>query len=91
MYPFILATGQGTEEKGQVNRIPRLMPWVSMEEAEVIEDASRRAGMVPAQFMREAGLAVALAILNTPSKKAKKGRIQCVSDIRWKHCIDGFR
>jgi len=57
----------------------------------VIEDASRRAGKVPTQFMKEAGLAVALAVLEAPEKKAKKGRIQCVSDIRWKHCIDGFR
>ena len=56
----------------------------------MIEDASRRAGKVPAQFMKEAGLAVALAVLEAP-EKARKGRIQCVSDIRWKHCIDGFR
>lgn len=91
MYPILLAVGQGREQKSGVNRINRFMPWVSMEEAEVIEDASRRAGMVPAQFMKEAGLAVALAVLASPSKKAGKGRIQCVSDIRWKHCIDGFR
>jgi hypothetical protein len=46
-----------------------------MEEAEVIEDASRRAGKVPAQFMKEAGLAVALAVLEAPEKKARKRRI----------------
>ena len=57
----------------------------------MIEDASRRAGKVPAQFMKEAGLAVALAVLEAPEKKARKRRIQCISDIRWKHCIDGFR
>ena len=41
----------------------------------MIEDASRRAGKVPAQFMKEAGLAVALAVLEAPEKKARKRRI----------------
>lgn len=47
------------------------MPWVSLEEAEVIEEASRRVGKEPAQFIKDAGLAVALAVLDG---KAEQGR-----------------
>jgi uncharacterized protein (DUF1778 family) len=35
-----------------------------MEEAEVIEEASRRTGKTPSQFVKEAGIASALAVLD---------------------------
>lgn len=74
-----------------MNRVPRFLPWLSPEEVELMEEASRRTGKVPTQFIKEAGLAIALAVLDETDKKAKKSRIQCISDIRWKHCIDCFR
>lgn len=66
----LLAVAEG-EIRGGVDRIPRLMPWVNLEEAEVIEEASRRVGKVPAQFIKDAGLAVALAVLDA---QAGRGR-----------------
>jgi uncharacterized protein (DUF1778 family) len=47
-----------------MNRPARFSPWVDMEEAEVIEEASRRTGKTPSQFVKEAGIASALAILD---------------------------
>lgn len=37
---------------------------MSLEEREVIEEASRRVGKVPAQFLKDAGLALAVSILD---------------------------
>ena len=39
-------------------------PLMSLEEREVIEEASRRVGKLPAQFVKEAGLALAVSILD---------------------------
>jgi len=47
-----------------MNRPARFSPWVDMEEAEVIEEASRRTGKTPSQFVKEAGIASALAVLD---------------------------
>jgi hypothetical protein len=55
-----------------------------MEEAEVIAEASRRAGKVPAQFIKDAGLSLALAVLDGQGRGQGKDEIYCVSDIRWK-------
>jgi hypothetical protein len=55
-----------------------------MEEAEVIAEASRRAGKVPAQFIKDAGLSLALAVLDGQGRGQGKDGIYCVSDIRWK-------
>jgi uncharacterized protein (DUF1778 family) len=60
-----------------------------MEEAEVIEEASRRTGKTPSQFVKEAGIASALAVLDV--EREGQGRIQCVSKAHRKHCIDRFR
>lgn len=73
--------------KGEVNRVPRFLPWLDMEEAEVIEEASRRIGKPPTQFMKEAGLAVALAVLDEGRARGTR-RIQCVSVELRKHCVD---
>ena len=70
-----------------MNRPARFSPWVDMEEAEVIEEASRRTGKTPSQFVKEAGIASALAVLDVGGQ----GRIQCVSKAHRKHCIDRFR
>jgi len=81
------------------------MPWVSLEEAEVIEEASRRVGKEPAQFIKDAGLAIALAVLDAqagkgrglrcdPLKTSTHRRKYCVSgvaNIHRKYCVDGFR
>ena len=48
------------------------MPWLNLEEAEVIEEASRRVGKVPAQFLKEAGLAVAVAVLDEPARWGRR-------------------
>jgi hypothetical protein len=59
-----------------------------LEEAEVIEEASRRAGKVPAQFIKDAGLSLALAVLDGQGRGQGRGQgkegIYCISDIRWK-------
>jgi uncharacterized protein (DUF1778 family) len=72
-----------------MNRPARFSPWVDMEEAEVIEEASRRTGKTPSQFVKEAGIASALAVLDVG--REGQGRIQCVSKVHRKHCIDRFR
>lgn len=65
-----------------VNRIPRLMPWVSLEEAEVIEEASRRAGKEPAQFIKDAGLAVALAVLEAQAEQGRGHKPPLTSQLK---------
>ena len=72
-----------------MNRPARFSPWVDMEEAEVIEEASRRTGKTPSQFVKEAGIASALAVLDVGMEGQR--RIQCVSKAHRKHCIDRFR
>ena len=72
-----------------MNRPARFSPWVDMEEAEAIEEASRRTGKTPSQFVKEAGIASALAVLDVG--REGQGRIQCVSKAYRKHCIDRFR
>ena len=72
-----------------MNRPARFSPWVDMEEAEVIEEASRRTGKTPSQFVKEAGIASALAVLDVG--REGQARIQCVSKAHRKHCIDRFR
>ena len=72
-----------------MNRPARFSPWVDMEEAEVIEEASRRTGKTPSQFLKEAGIASALAVLDVGREGQR--RIQCVSKAHRKHCIDRFR
>ena len=72
-----------------MNRPARFSPWVDMEEAEVIEEASRRTGKTPSQFVKEEGIASALAVLDVG--RAGQGRIQCLSKAHRKHCIDRFR
>ena len=72
-----------------MNRPACFSPWVDMEEAEVIEEASRRTGKTPSQFVKEAGIASALAILD--GEGVGQGRIQCVSKAHRKLCIDRFR
>ena len=72
-----------------MNRPARFSPWVDMEEAEVIEEASRRTGKTPSQFVKEAGIASALAVLDVG--REGQGRIPCVSKAHRKHCIDRFR
>jgi uncharacterized protein (DUF1778 family) len=72
-----------------MNRPARFSPWVDMEEAEVIEEASRRTGKTPSQFVKEAGIASALAVLDVG--REGQGGIQCVSKAHRKHCIDRFR
>lgn len=72
-----------------MNRPARFSPWVDMEEAEVIEEASRRTGKTPSQFVKEAGIASALAVLDVGREGQR--RIQCVSKAHRKHCIDRFR
>ena len=67
-----------------MNKPSRFHPWLDMEEAEVIEEASRRAGKVPAQFLKDAGLSLALAVLDGQGRGQGKDEIYCVSDIRWK-------
>ena len=67
-----------------MNKPSRFHPWLDMEEAEVIEEASRRAGKVPAQFIKDAGLSLALAVLDGQGRGQGKDGIYCVSDIRWK-------
>ena len=67
-----------------MNKPARFHPWLDMEEAEVIEEASRRAGKVPAQFLKDAGLSLALAVLDGQGRGQGKDGIYCVSDIRWK-------
>lgn len=67
-----------------MNKPSRFHPWLDMEEAEVIEEASRRAGKVPAQFLKDAGLSLALAVLDGQGRGQGKDGIYCVSDIRWK-------
>ena len=47
-----------------MSQIPRFLPWLDMEEAEVIEEASRKTGKIPAQFLKDAGLALALEVLD---------------------------
>ena len=47
-----------------MNSPTRFSPWMNMEEAEVIELASMRTGKTPSQFVKEAGIASALAILD---------------------------
>jgi uncharacterized protein (DUF1778 family) len=60
-----------------------------MEEAEVIEEASRLTGKTPSQFVKEAGIASALAILDGEGVGDKK--ILCVSKAHRKLCVDRFR
>ena len=72
-----------------MNRPARFSPWVDMEEAEVIEEASRRTGKTPSQFVKEAGIASALAVLGV--EREGQERIQYVSKAHRKHCIDRFR
>lgn len=72
-----------------MNRPARFSPWVDMEEAEVIEEASRRTGKTPSQFVKEAGIASALVVLDVG--REGQGRIQCVSTAHRKHCVDRFR
>lgn len=67
-----------------MNKPSRFHPWLNMEEAEVIAEASRRAGKVPAQFIKDAGLSLALAVLDGQGRGQGKDEIYCVSDIRWK-------
>ena len=67
-----------------MNKPSRFHPWLDLEEAEVIEEASRRAGKVPAQFIKDAGLSLALAVLDGQGGGQGKDGIYCVSDIRWK-------
>jgi len=47
--------------------LPRFNPMMSLEEGWVIETASRMKGQTPVEFMREAGLALALSILDGAS------------------------
>jgi hypothetical protein len=47
--------------------LPRLSPWMSLEEGWLIETASRMREQSPAEFMREAGIALALRILDGAS------------------------
>lgn len=72
-----------------MNSPTRFSPWMNMEEAEVIELASMRTGKTPSQFVKEAGIASALAILDGEGEG--QGRIQCVSKAHRKLCIDRFR
>jgi hypothetical protein len=44
--------------------LPRFNPLMSLEEGWIIETASRMRGQDPVEFMREAGLALALRILD---------------------------
>ena len=44
--------------------ISGMNPMMSLEEREVIEEASRRVGKSPVEFMKDAGLALAVSILD---------------------------
>lgn len=46
---------------------------MSLEEREVIEEASRRVGKTPAQFVKEAGLALAVSILDGELPTTRNG------------------
>lgn len=46
---------------------------MSLEEREVIEEASRRVGKTPAQFVKEAGLALAVSILDGELSTTRNG------------------
>lgn len=67
-----------------MNKPSRFHPWLDLEEAEVIEEASRRVGKVPAQFIKDAGLSLALAVLDGQGRGQGKDGIYCISNIRWK-------
>lgn len=82
VYPFMLACRGGKRDTRSVNPIPRLMPWVSLEEAEVIEEASRRVGKEPAQFIKDAGLAIALAVLDAQAGKGRGHKAPLASQPR---------
>jgi hypothetical protein len=53
--------------KGGFSPLPRLNPLMSLEEGWLIETASRMNGQTPVEFMKEAGLALALRILDGAS------------------------
>lgn len=57
--------------QGGMSGIARFTPWVSWEEAEVIEEASRRTGKIPAQFIKDAGIALALEVLDGKGRGAE--------------------
>lgn len=64
--------------QGGMSGIARFTPWLSLEEAEVIEEASRRTGKIPAQFMKEAGLELAVALLGEAGREGEsttRGRL----------------
>lgn len=52
---------------------PRFNPMMSLEEAWMIETASRMKGQSTVEFMREAGLARALTILDESSGTSETG------------------
>lgn len=53
--------------KAGFSPLPRLSPLMSLEEGWIIETASRMRGQEPVEFMKEAGLALALRVLDGAS------------------------
>jgi len=53
---------------------PTLYPFMSMDERILIESASRLEGVTPPEFLKEAGVAWALSVLDEVGKGEHKGR-----------------